>query len=409
VVETLAVADGPTIEAAPLVKVRAAPMRRSRSRNRTHSLPRFRAHVPTWAIAAGGVVALILVVGALAGPRLFDGDENGRFMSLIDGAEQNLSTAQVVQDAAERREAYSAAQAMLLEAQELAPESTEVSRLLLEVEEGLNELDAVKTPAAVADVASLEQFGNNPVTPDVLAVGDETVYLLDGANGQVVSVPLDGSLPAAIYVADDGDGRARPIAITYYAATDLGGPMLLIVDSQDGLWGLVGGEVQAIRFAVPGDVTDIASYGSELYVLDAAAKAVYRLLPSEGGFVNPLPVLSSEDLAGAVRLTVSGDEIFTSNTDGTVHFFAGTLSLAMAAAGIDKPLTTARKPWPTGADGEIAVLDPESDRIVVLRQDGTFSHQFRHPDFETAGAFAIQNGVGYIFSGAHLRLITFED
>jgi hypothetical protein len=157
-------------------------------------------------------------------------------------------------------------------------------------------------------------------------------------------------------------------------------------------------------------VTDIAVWDNDLYVLDAPGRTVYRMLAAEGGFVNPDPVLQGDELANAARLTVAGEEIYTADQNGTVHRFAGTLSLALGAAGIDKPLTTARKPWATGQNGEIAVLDPANSRIVVLAQDGAFSHQYKHADFASGLAFALaSDGSGYIFSGGHLRSITFTE
>jgi hypothetical protein len=48
-----------------------------------------------------------------------------------------------------------------------------------------------------------------------------------------------------------------------------------------------------------------------------------------------------------------------------------------------------------------------NDRIVVLRRDGGFDRQYRHADFAGASAFAIREGVAYIFSGAQLRRVAF--
>jgi hypothetical protein len=248
-----------------------------------------------------------------------------------------------------------------------------------------------------------------PVTPDSLAVGGGNAYLLDSTAGQVIRVPLDGGLPSAVYTANAALGQGRPIAFAYYAAGNLGQPMLLIADADRKLWAIVDGAVQSVRFAVAGAVTDIAAWDEDLYVLDAPGHAVYRLLPSDGGFVNPEAVLQADELAAAARLTVAGEEIFTSDSNGTVHRFAGKLSLAMAAAGIDAPLSSARKPWVGGEEGQVMVLDPAKDRIVVLQQDGAFSHQWRAPEFAESRTFALDDGKGYIFSGGHLRVITFTE
>ncbi|MGE0572274.1 MAG: hypothetical protein AB7H85_08540 [Dehalococcoidia bacterium] len=403
------VRDGsPVIDSTPLIKVRSSaggrwrpdgPLSSKRELIPAGSLP------PTWMIVVAGLAVLFAVVGFIAGPQLIGRSDNERFVSLVNDAERNLASARALQDPTERRASLTSAQALLLEARDLAPESTEVSRLLLEVTEGLNQLDGVRAPVSVEAIADLRQFGERPLTPDTLVAGGGQLFLLDGSGEQVVEVDVDGGAARTVYKSDGNLGQGRPIAIAYYDAPDLGVPALLVADANKQLWLVNDREVRQLPFAVSGGVTDIATRAQELYVLDASAKAVFRLAPSDGGFVGPARVIEGDDLASAARLTIDGDEIFTSDKDGTIHRFAGKLSLTMSTAGIDKPLTAARRAAPIGNDGEVAVLDPANDRIVVLRRDGTFAYQYRHADFAASAAMAIEDGVAYIFSGGYVRRV----
>ena len=396
------------IDSTPLVKVRSSAGGRwrpdgplsKRELIPAGSLP------PTWMIVVAGLAVLLVVVGFIAGPQLIGRSDDERFISLVNDAERNLASARALQDPTERRSALTSAQALLLEARDLAPESTEVSRLLLEVTEGLNQLDGVRAPVSVEAIADLRQFGERPLTPDTLVAGGGQLFLLDGSGEQVVEVDVDGGAARTVYKSDGNLGQGRPIAIAYYDAPDLGVPALLVADANKKLWLVNDREVRQLPFAVSGGVTDIATRAQELYVLDASAKAVFRMAPSDGGFVGPSKVVEGDDLANAARITIDGDEIFTSDKDGTIHRFAGKLSLAMSTAGIDKPLTAARRAAPIGNDGEVAVLDPANDRIVVLRRDGTFAYQYRHADFAASAAMAIEDGVAYIFSGGYVRQVT---
>ncbi len=407
-VESLVSDGGAAMETTPLVKVRSSSGGRWRpdgplSRRElipAGSLP------PTWMIVAAGLAVLLVVVGFIAGPRLIGRSDDERFISLVNDAERNLASARALQDPAQRREALTAAQAQLLEARGLAAESTEVSRLLLEVTDGLNQLDGVRAPATVEAIADLRQFGERPLTPDTIVAGGGQLFLLDGSGEQVVEVALDGGATRSVYKTDANLGQGRPIAIAYYETADVGAPALLVADANRKLWLVSDREARQLPFAVTGGVTDIATRGQELFVLDAGAKAVFRMAPSDGGFVSPSKVVEGDDLANAARLTIDGDEIFTSDKDGTIHRFAGKLSLTMSTAGIDKPLTAARRASPIGDDGEVAVLDPANDRIVVLRRDGTFAYQYRHADFAASAAMAIDSGVVYLFSGGYLRQVT---
>jgi hypothetical protein len=211
-----------------------------------------------------------------------------------------------------------------------------------------------------------------------------------------------------VYGEDAAAGQGRPVAIAWLDAGDLGEPSLLVVDNAKKLWAYSATEgLRPVPFAVNDSltVTDVSVYRRDLYVLDSAASAVYRLSPGDGGYVNPVRVLASEDLAQARRLTVDG-ETWTADEDGTVHRFTGQLSLELSEAGIDKRLATAETPMSLVPDGEIAVLDPANNRIVVLRRDGSFDRQYRDKSFAGISAMTIRDDAGYIFADGQLSKVT---
>jgi hypothetical protein len=90
-----------------------------------------------------------------------------------------------------------------------------------------------------------------------------------------------------------------------------------------------------------------------------------------------------------------------------VHRFAnaGQTAITFSQAGIDKKLVAADTPQPLG-DNELALLDAANDRLVILKRDGAFDRQYRHPDFANATAFAIRNGQAWLFSGSKLHRVT---
>ncbi len=364
---------------------------------------------PTWMIVAVGLAVLMLAVAIIALPRALDSNNDDRLASLLDNAAEKLATSRAVTDAAKKREALTEAQASLLEARDLSGGATEVTRLLLEVTESIATLDAVRAPARVDILASLEQFGEKPVTAVRLAVGADSAYLLDSASSQVIAVSLANGEHRVVYAENKDAKRGRPLAIAVYEAPDFGQPLLLVADASHNLWGVdASGAIRSLTVSGVKELTDITVTGRDLYVLDAAASAIVRLSPAEGGFQGPVKVLDSPDLAGGQRLAVDGEEIFTADGDGRLHRFAGKFALTLSQGGIDQPLTLASSPWPLGKAGGVAFLDAPADRIVVLRLDGAFDHQFRHASFASATAFAIYRGQGYLFSGGKLRRITWQ-
>ena len=297
---------------------------------------------------------------------------------------------------------------MLLEARDIRDEA-EVTRLLEDVSAALSQLDAVRTPAAVETIASLDQFGDRPLAVSRLAVGDAEIYLLDPAAGRVVGVTVNGADRRVVFAEDAALVRGRPLAITTLEPPG-GARMVLVLDSRNTLWSLDAAGATRRAFAAPAGmtVTDIAALGGRLYVLDAPARAVYQFTFAEGGFAGaPERVLAASALSSARYLMV-GDSIVTVDAGGAVREFEGALALELSQAGIDARLSTAEPPQSTWVPGEIAVLDPANDRVVVLGADGSFVRQYRHAAFARVTALVISDRGSYVFSGGQLRRITWE-
>lgn len=360
---------------------------------------------PTWAIIIGGLAVLVGVVGVIAVPRILDGDTGREYNALVDAALQNVAIAQTLPDASERRARLREAQAMLLEARELPEASSELDRDLDSVRSALAELDAVHSPSRVESFADLGQFGDQPVSVKRIYVHDGTAYLLDTAGGQVISVDLGTGQARAVF--KPGDGRGRAVATAWVGDRHPGAPSLLIADSNRSLWAYSpGAGLRSVPFGANASmsVLDIAIFEGDLYVLDNAGTAVWRLPAGEGGYLSPVRVLEAPELATAQRLLVDG-EIITSHTDGTIHRFAGELALELSEAGIDMRLTSPEPPQALDR-GEIAIADPANNRIVVLRRDGTFDRQYRHDDFAGLTGFSVSADGAWVFSGGHLRRVT---
>ncbi len=412
VTETIATEHATIVSGGSLVRVRGGMSGRRRgggSLSGGHTTALLGGLPPTWFVVLGGLAILLITVGLLTVPRLLGGNDGDRYTRLIDEAQQNISTAQVLSDPAEKRAALTTAEAALLEARDLGA-GPEAAQILEDVKADLTTMDAIKAPAAIETVANLQQFGDKPVAPTRLAVGGGAAYLLDGASAQVIAVRLDGGGHGAVFSEAKDTKQARPTAIAFFPGSDLGSPSLLIADASKGLWAYSpDGGLRAVPLSGPNgmNITDIAVRGRELFVLDAPGGAIYRFDPVDGGFGAAVKVQAKPELSTAVRLMVD-DEVLTADANGDIHRYAGQLALVLSEAGIDQKLVAPEAPQPLAKNGEIAVLDASNDRIVVLRRDGTFERQYRHKDFEAMTAFAIaEGGTAYVFSGGILRRVTF--
>lgn len=365
---------------------------------------------PTWMVIMAGLAILLVLVGLVTVPKMLQTDDSARYAELIDGAAAELATSRVVEDPAAKREALVNAHAMLLEARDLDSANGQAEELLNEVAGAIRVMDNVQTPAAVETIASLQQFGTNPIAVVRMAVGPDSAYVIDANASRVVAIPFaTGAEPVVVFEENRELAQGKPVAVASLEASDLGGPVALIADTGNKLWAYsADGGLREVAFAPSSNLvfTDIAVYGRDLFVLDAGHKTIYKYTQSSAGFPNaPETVLQSDDLVNARRLMVD-EEIITSDANGVVHrFISGQVALTLGQGGIDKTLVAAETAHPIG-ENELAFLDAPNNRIVVLRRDGTFDRQYQHDMFRSASAFAIRDGQAYIFSDLQLRLIT---
>ncbi len=363
---------------------------------------------PTWLIVVVGLAILVGLVGMVTVPRILRENSSQRYMRLIDTAQQQMAIARVQQDPSERRKALTEAQALLLEAKGDGTPSTDVQQLMTSVTDSIAAMDAIKSPAAVDTIASLEQFGDKPLAVARLTIGDTQAFILDSTSGQVIAVSLANGDKKVIYSEDKDARRARPVATAYLEAGDQG-PVLLIADTARNLWSYSAANgVRPLLFSAPNNlsITDIAVSGRDLYVLDSAQAVVLKFAAGDGGYLNPpTKALESPDLASARRIMVDGDIIIT-DANGTIRRSSGQLSLELSEAGIDKRLISPEVVQPLTRDGDLAILDAPNDRIVVIRRDGLFDRQYKHAELQSMSAFAVRNGVGYVFAGGKLKKIT---
>ncbi|HXU24245.1 MAG TPA: hypothetical protein VN697_09470 [Tepidiformaceae bacterium] len=366
---------------------------------------------PTWLVILVGLGILLVLVGIITVPGLLSKQSSQRYAGLIDGAQQKIATAQVQTDPASKRAALTGAQALLLEARDSKDAGPDSATLLTQVNAQLAAMDAVRAPAAVSTLGSLQQFGEKAVSATRLAVGPTNGYILDNASGGVIAMPLAGGDAKVIFQGATGQKEARPIAMSYLDSGDPATAGLLIADASENLWSYAPATgLHQLAFAIPANarITDITTDGHNLYVLDAAQSVVYRFTPSDNGYsAAPTTVLNTPDLAAARRLTFDSDEIITSDANGAVHRFSGAVSMLLSESGIDKLLTTPEAAQSIGTNGDLAFLDAPNDRIVVIHRDGTFSEQYQDKNFESSSEFTIRDGAGYIFSNGMLRKITF--
>jgi hypothetical protein len=366
---------------------------------------------PSWLIVVAAAVLLVGVVGWATLPGLLQSDETTRLSELIEEAERDLATAGAASQADLRREALTRARGILLEAAAMEGGISLAQPLLQQTDREIADLDAIVPPADIRLLADLRGFGEAPIAARQLVVTDSHAYVLDSAGGQVISISLSTGKKLTVFAAGEETPLA-PVAITRADVSRPGGSAaLLIADEGGALWAWSpAGWVAEIAFARPAGLTMTDMYFTDgsLYVLDAPGGAILRFPATPSGFgLEPVVAHEAPELSSARRLMVDGGTLLTAHEDGSIRRVSGGFALVLAQAGIDRPLAAAATPHTSGLSDELAILDASADRIVILKQDGTFARQYRHEDLENVTAFTMRDGFGYVISGEQLRRITF--
>lgn len=402
-----ATTDG-KLRARPLVRPRRRTTARWRSYGALHERGALAAPAPpSWLVVAAGLAVLVGLFVFVFGPALLDNSGAQRWEDLVDLAQQKLAAANVQADPAAKRQLLQEAQALLLQARDIAGSSPGLEQWLARARQAIGTMDAIHAPSAVEQVGDLSSFGDRPVTPSHLVLTSSDAYLLDSASGRVIRQPLTGEQASTAYSEDAALGRARPIAIAVAKGPGLAEATVLIYDANRNLWSYTPstGALQPFALPLPSGVNlyDLAWEAGALFGLDPAAGVVYSWTLANGTFDEPpREVLKTPDLAGARRLAVIDSELYTTDANGTVRRFSGQLSLVLSQAGIDTPLANAA-PAQFFEEGRLAFADPANGRVVVLRNDGTFEQQFRHSNFQGITALATTpDGVAYVFAGGQL-------
>lgn len=270
-------------------------------------------------------------------------------------------------------------------------EDPEIGTLHSMAQNALDQMDGVVrvTPTLLADLG-------DGVSRNRLVAWEQSVAVLEGQNrvrrvligGGSETIPLPGS-PSLIDITCHQSGPGQP---------SLG---LLILGAGGHLWAYDShwSEARSVAFSsAPGghDPVAIATYYGRLYLLDPAAGQIWRYLPQNGEFGRePEPYFSSEapSLTGARDMALNSS-IYVLFENGRVARYEEGRAAPFAISGIPAPEArfVALAVDPNVENGPVYLADDAAERIIVLREDGTFCAQVRSPGREFQGLQALTVG-----------------
>jgi hypothetical protein len=401
----------------PVVRLRApAATPRYRYARTTSTLPRI-FPVPRLAVLAALAVLVVALVAWFAVPRSVEQNQDQRFTSLLADARANLRGAPGLADSAQRRALLSETQARLDEAAAIYPNDGQVQALRMQEQAAVADLDAIVDLGEMRLVANLDLQVAGEMSLQQVVVAGGAAFLLDGAGGRVVELPLSpeanppsteeggGQTPAgARVVLQQGElagavEASRPLYILWWQADGERG-RLLVLDDQRHLFSLIPGGDAAplvLRGAQEwGSLDGAATFGGNLYILDVASNQVWRYPPTDSGFDSERSALLGEvDLSGAAALAVDTD-LYLLTEKGGIRRFAHGVEEPFALAGIDRGLLSPASLTANGQSG-LLVVDRGNKRLVSLSAGGEFQAQFVSRTFTDLRSATVDAGAGLLY------------
>jgi hypothetical protein len=268
-------------------------------------------------------------------------------------------------------------------------------------------IDALEN-AAVLDAKPLLELGPAP-TPRNLLVAQSWIYVLNTATDEVIGLPLDGTglsvtsdAPVtiikrgqsffgetvnhlvAIAWASSGAGYPEGVLFIYADAPSPGeGGYLYIYEPSLGPSSITRQQLQGELGA--GEVTLIATYGSQLYLVQRHANQIFKYVPINGLYDTPPRPYFAEGTAPPLRtvldIAIDGRIYLLFGHGALEAYYEGTPDPAFTIQGLPDPdlhptvMVIEKSP----ETGRIYLGDPQKERIVVLDKRGHFLHQFRLP------------------------------
>ena len=363
--------------------------------------------VAQWKPIAMVIAALasLILVAWCALPSFLAEDRTSQLNDALTAAQTHLTAAQQASDGTQSRSELDAARTEVARARGLQPTDARVTELQTRVDAFAQTLNAVVDLGdGLKRVLPFDGTITAPFNMVTTAFGDNVLWAVESQRGRVFRIDVAGKAePTEVYRtgATYGGTTARdPRAITW----DAGAQRLLLIDATPTLFVIAPGKTPTpvtLRGAKDlKSIAAIATYSSNLYVLDPQGGEVWRYLPGGDGFDSERSaLLGGVDINDARGFAVDGDlYIYGANS---VRHFRPPRELPPLLQGVDRAINGA-----AGLVGDTQrqlfyVGDRGGRRIVVADREGAYRRQYRHPQFADLRSLALSadGSTAYVLTG----------
>lgn len=316
-----------------------------------------------------------------------------------------VESKQIMKDEAGARELLGEAETLLAEvpADSKAYAEANGDELRAKINEYNGALNKVKTLASVETVASFGSIENAANVGKITKIGNN-IYGFADSNDSVYRINLSDKAVSAVISGSDSEVAVRGVENDSAATT-----LALVGNKKFVQFNPVLEKTSPVTVALKDkvNVTDFDVFASRLYVLDAGQKNILRLTKSANNYNQSEAWL--EETAGmenAVSFDIDGS-IYVLFNDGTIKKFDGGSESDFTVGTFSPSLSGATTLIKTDPTEPFYILNPTTQRVVVLSSDGNLEQQFTHPDFANAKDLWIDGETAYVLTGNN-SLVSFS-
>ena len=353
------------------------------------------------------LLALTVILACLFAGSVYWLAVKNRHDALRDKFDQVVYEVEIKKNTAESSLIYrdeNLARQLLVEARALlatvtpltATQKERTNSLQTGIEEQLQKLRHV---TVIAEPIQLFNFANldaqSAIAPILLA-NRNYLYTQNQNNGTLYKANLETRAMAAIYSPAVNLGKLA------YGVT-VSDVEIILTNDKNEFFSLnpANDNMQKIKinFSAPADVSNLASFKSLLYVLDAKNNQIYRYAKSGDNWGNPKNWLKAAEpnLSGAVALTVDGS-VYVLQTDGTIIKMENGKAVDFRVKTIEPAISQPTGIKTTESSKFLYVLDPKNQRLVVINKtDGNLTAQYYSPVFTELKDFLINENTKQIY------------
>ncbi|MDO8451461.1 MAG: hypothetical protein Q7S76_01195, partial [bacterium] len=158
-----------------------------------------------------------------------------------------------------------------------------------------------------------------------------------------------------------------------------------------------------------GSITDMVSFGGNLYLLDTQKSRIWKYVATADGFSDRREYLNPDtlpDLSKGTTLSIDGT-VWISTRDGKILRFIQGQESTFLVQGVEPPLGTDLLLFTDDVSTNLYVYDPLVRRIVVLDKDGVYLAQYRWDEPLNVSSFVVSEAQKklYLASGSTIYVL----